>query len=96
MEVSRDQFELAKADEALTRARTDVHYFQAAAVERDVAEGLKAAETGNAAGLRALAERDYRRRGLLVSLFFILTAIGALLMKVRHVDRKNDGDSGTR
>jgi Cytochrome c3 len=96
MEVSRDQFELAKASEALTRARTDVHYFQAAAVERDVAEGLKAADAGNAAGLRALAERDYRRRGLFVSLFFILAAIGALLLKIRHVDRKNDGDPGAR
>ena len=87
MEVSRDQFDLAKADEALTKARADVHYFQTAAVDKDVAEGLKAAQTARKAGMRALAERDYRRRGLFLSLFLILLTIGALLAKIRNLDR---------
>ena len=96
MEVSRDQFELAKADESLTKARTDVHFFQPAAVERDVTEGLRVADAAHAAGLRALAERDYRRRGLFVSLLFILAAIGALVLKIRDLDRRGKGPAGRR
>lgn len=87
MEVSRDQFELAKADEALTKARTDVHYFQTTAVHRDVEEGLKVAATATSAGRRALAERDFRRRGLVVSLVLIAAAVGALVLKIRDLDR---------
>ncbi len=88
MEVSRDQFELAKADEALTRARADVHYFQAAAVERDVTDGLGVARKARAAGVKALGERDYRRRGLVLSLILILATIGALLAAIRELDRR--------
>ena len=87
MEVSRDQFELAKADEALTKARSDVHFFQPAAVRKDADEGLKVADAAHAAGVHALRERDYRRKGLTVSLVFILVAIGALLLKIRDLDR---------
>jgi hypothetical protein len=87
MEVSHDQFELAKADEALTKARADVHFFQTSAVARDTEDGLKIARAGRTAGARALAERDYRRRGLFLSLGLILASIGALLAKIRSLDR---------
>ena len=90
MEVSRDQFELAKADEALTKARADVHYFQPAAVQKDVQDGLKIADTAAAAGKRALAQRDVRRKGLFVSLFLIIAAIGVLTLKIRDLDREPD------
>lgn len=96
MEVSRDQFELAKADESLTKARGDVHLFQPAAVEQDVAAGLKVADSAHAAGLRALAERDYRRRGLVVSLIFILAVIGALFLKIRELDRRQKASGDRR
>jgi len=89
MEVSREQFDLSKADEALTKSRADVHGFQPAAVERDAAEGSKIARTARAAGLKALKGRDYRRRGLFLSLFLILGSIGALIFKIRQVDREN-------
>ena len=87
MEVSRDQFELSKADEALTRARADVHYFQTASVERDVAAGLGIARKARQAGVKALKERDFRRRGLVLSLFLILITIAALLLRIRQLDR---------
>lgn len=89
MEVSRDQFELAKADEALTRARADVHYFQTAAVERDVTEGLGVARKARTAGVKALGERDFRRRGLVLSLLLILLTIAALLLRIRQLDRRD-------
>lgn len=86
MEISRDQFELAKADEALTKARADIHYFETAAVDRDVAGGLKVARAARKGGMHALAERDYRRRGLFLSLLLIIGTIGALVAKIRQVD----------
>lgn len=94
MEVSRDQFELAKADETLTKARTDIHYFQVAAVQKDVEDGLKIADAANAAGQRALAQRDVRRRGLFISLLLILAAIGALILKIRDLDRRHSDSGG--
>jgi Cytochrome c3 len=93
MEVSRHQFELSQADEALTRARADVHFFQPAAVHQDVTEGLKVARAAHKAGEQALVERDYRRRGLFVSLGLILLAIAALTAKIRQLDRRGPPSS---
>ena len=85
MEVSRYQFELVKADNALTKARADVHLFQAAAVHRSVAEGLGVARAAKVAGERSLKERDFRRTGLFISLAVILLAIAALLVKIHQL-----------
>jgi hypothetical protein len=85
MEVSRQQFELVKADNALTKARADVHLFQPAVVHRTVAEGLAVARAAHAAGQRSLKERDFRRTGLFISLVLILLAIVAVLLKIRQI-----------
>lgn len=85
MEVSRIQFELSKADDALTTARTDIHRFQVAAVHTAASSGLSVARAASKAADRALAERDYRRKGLFVSLAVILAAIAALLLKIRDL-----------
>jgi hypothetical protein len=83
MEVSRQKFDLTTAEEALTKARTDVHVLQLAAVRKDADEGLAVARAAEAAGHKAMAERDYRQRGLLLSLVLILCTIAALLYKIR-------------
>ena len=83
MEVSKQKFDLTGAEEALTKARTDVHVLQLAAVRKDAEEGEAVARAAEAAGHKAMAERDYRRRGLLLSLVLILASIGALLSKIR-------------
>jgi hypothetical protein len=85
MEVSRIRFELSKADDALTTARTDIHRFQVAAVHTTASAGLSVARAASKAADRALAERDYRRKGLFVSLAVILAAIAALLLKIRDL-----------
>jgi hypothetical protein len=85
MEVSRIRFELSKADDALTTARTDIHRFQTAAVHTAASAGLSVARAASEAADRALAERDYRRKGLFVSLAVILVAIAALLLKIREL-----------
>ena len=83
MEVSRTRFELSKADDSLTTARTDVHRFQVAAVHTSASAGLAVARSAGKAADRALAERDFRRKGLFISLGLILVAIAALVLKIR-------------
>lgn len=94
MEVSRFQFELVKANNALTKARADVHLFQVFAVHQTVTEGLGVARSVKAAGDRSLRERDFRRKGLFVSLAFILLAVTALVLKIRDLDRRHEPPAG--
>jgi len=88
MEVSRATFDLGRADDALVRARADVHLLRSAAVHEITDQGLMVARSAKASGVKALAERDYRRRGLLVSLGLIGVAVVALVMKIRDIDRE--------
>ena len=91
MEVSRIEFDLTGAAEALTKARTDVHLFQASVVRKTTEEGLAVARTAKAAAVRVRGEREFRRKGLFVSLGLILVAIVALVAKIRDVDRHRPG-----
>ncbi|MGH9369169.1 MAG: cytochrome c3 family protein [Thermoanaerobaculia bacterium] len=88
MEVSRANFDLGRADDALIKARADVHLFRPAAVREAASAGLTIARSARQAGLRALQERDYRRRGLFVSLGLIGLAVIALILKIRDLDRR--------
>ena len=83
MEVSRPLFELTKANEALTKVRTDVHLVSEAAAREDVGPGLAAARASRQAGEHAMKERDVRREGLLVSLVFIAMMVAGLLLLIR-------------
>jgi hypothetical protein len=84
MEVSEPQFELTSAQQALTKARAQVHLSRVSAVEEPVREGLAAARRAKAAGDRALDERGFRRRGLLVSVGLVALSILALWLKIRE------------
>ena len=88
MEVSRIRFELSKADDALTKARTDIHLFQLAAVRQSAGAGLAVARSARQAAGRALKELDFRRTGLFISLAVILLAIAALLMTIRDMRKR--------
>lgn len=88
MEVSRATFDLGRADDALVRARADVHLFRPAAVAEIAGAGLTVARSARAAGVKALDERDYRRRGLFLSLGLIGLAVAALVLKIRDIDRQ--------
>jgi len=86
MLVTRAQFDLSRADEALTRARADVHRFHPYAVQQTVAGGLTIARTAKAEAVRLGKERAFRRQGLLVSLGLIGVSIAALLVRIRDLD----------
>jgi hypothetical protein len=87
MEVSRVRFDLVEATNALTKARSQVHLFRRSAVHAAVAEGLTVARKAAAGGEARLKERDYRQRGLFVSLGLILLSIAVLIVRIRERDR---------
>jgi hypothetical protein len=83
MEVSKIRFELSQSDDALTKARSNVHLFRIGAVKEDTDAGLKVATSAHKAANKKLEERDYRRRGLFISLVLIGVTIAALLLAIR-------------
>jgi hypothetical protein len=79
MEVSQAKLDLTQAKDALTKARVTIHSFNVGRVEADIKPGLAAAAKDYEAGRKALAERNYRRIGLAMSLI----AIGLVLLGLR-------------
>jgi len=90
MEVSRPKFEMKEATDALTHARVLIHSSSTAEVDKVVAPGLAASAKGYQAGLGALAERSFRRKGLAVSLVFILFLAVLVYLKVRQIESLQD------
>jgi hypothetical protein len=88
MEVSQARLDLDQARDALTKARVTIHSFKTELVEQDMREGLKVAAKNLQAGQAALAERDYRRKGLGVALVFILMTVLGLFLYIRQIERE--------
>ncbi|MFB3921183.1 MAG: cytochrome c3 family protein [Terriglobia bacterium] len=86
MEVSTPKVELASAHEALIKARVNVHSFNDAEVQKQTDQGVEISQKAYQAGVAALQERDVRRKGLGVSLIFIVLAIGGLYWKIRQME----------
>jgi predicted CXXCH cytochrome family protein len=95
MEVSRPKFEMKEAADALTHARVLIHASSTAEVEKVVAPGLSASLKGYQAGVGALAERSFRRKGLAVSLVFIMFLAVLVYLKIRQIEsRQNQSAEG--
>jgi hypothetical protein len=90
MEVSGAKLELADANDALVKARVNVHTFDDAAVGKLTDAGVDIAAKSYQAGVDALRERDFRRKGLGIALIAILLAISGLYLKIRQME---SGDS---
>jgi hypothetical protein len=88
MEVSSPKVELGSAHEALVKARVNVHTFNDAEVQKLTDQGVEISQKAYQAGLVALRERDVRRKGLGVSLVFIVLAIGGLYLKIRQSESR--------
>jgi nitrate/TMAO reductase-like tetraheme cytochrome c subunit len=88
MEVSGAKVELASAHESLVKARVNVHSFNDAEVQKLTDQGVEISQKAYQAGVAALKERDVRRKGLGVSLIFILLAIGGLYLKIRQIESR--------
>lgn len=86
MEVSEARLQQDQARDSLTKARVSVHSFAIGPVEQDVQAGLKITQQTTEAGKNALAERQFRRKGLALSLIFILAAVLGLYLTIRRLE----------
>lgn len=85
MEVQSARFEMAKAFDALTRARTVVHTFSPAAVSKTISEGDAVVKEVRAKAEGALEEWKMRRIWLGLSLVAISIFVGFLVFYIRTV-----------
>ena len=88
MEVSRPKFELREAIDGVTHARVLIHTSSTAEVDKVVAPAVGVAAKTYQAGVDALAELNFRRKGLVVSLFFILFLAVLVYLKLREIERR--------
>jgi len=73
---------------ALTKARSAVHSFHVAPVEKEVDAGLVVTKAGMSRGVTAMREHHTRRVGLAISAGFILLLIAGILMKIRDAESR--------
>lgn len=92
MEVSRAKFELSDARDDLTHARVLIHAFATEEVDKVVNPGLDIADKSYAAGVGALQELTFRRKGLAVSLFFILFLAALIYLKIKQIESRQQGE----
>jgi predicted CXXCH cytochrome family protein len=88
MEVSKPKFELREAIDGVTHARVLIHTSSPAEVNKVISPAVDVAGKTYQAGLDALAELNYRRKGLAVSLFFILFLAVLVYLKLREIERR--------
>lgn len=86
MEVSQARLDLVQSRDALTKARVTLHSANLTRVEADIQPGLEASAKDYAAGKAALAERNYRRVGLAVSLVAIAIMIFGLTLYIKRIE----------
>ncbi|HEY3155227.1 MAG TPA: hypothetical protein VGK76_01195, partial [Candidatus Eisenbacteria bacterium] len=97
MEVSRPEFDLkSRGTTAAVEARALIHSFDPGRLVKRAAEGRAAAAEARKAGLEALDEIQYRRRGLAVSLVLVVMVLVGLALKIRSLDQARREDAGDR
>jgi hypothetical protein len=88
MEVSQARLDLTQSRDALTKARVTLHSASLTRVEADIKPGLEALAKDYDAGKAALAERNYRRIGLGLSLVAIAIVIVGLTLYIRQIESR--------
>jgi hypothetical protein len=89
MEVSSARLGLAAAHEALIKARVNIHTFTEGEVRKLTDQGEEIARKSYEAGVAALRERGFRRKGLAVALITIALAISGLYLKIRQIESRS-------
>ena len=78
---------LREASDQRVLARVSMHAFAAQPLADGAAKGLKSAQQALAAADAALAEVQYRRKGLAVATIFIAGFLVTLGLKIRRLSR---------
>jgi len=87
MEVSAARLGQNQARDELTKARVTIHSFRKDLVDQDIQAGLNIAAKNERAGQKAMAERNYRRVGLGVSLVAIAFMLIGLRLYIKQIER---------
>jgi len=85
MLVEDGKLALHNATEAHVRMRVLVHTFASPPFDEVLKEGLTSADLANSTGVGAMAELQYRRRGLAVATLVILGFLATLFIKIRKL-----------
>ena len=88
MEVSRPKFELRDAIDGVTHARVLIHTSSTAEIDKVIDPATGVAAKTYKAGEDALSELNFRRKGLVVSLFFILFLAAVVYLKLRQIESR--------
>lgn len=88
MQVSEPLYQLKEADDALIKVRTMVHSFSETKTEKVAQEGIALVDEAIKAGYNALAELQFRRKGLAVSMVVILLLAFGIYLKIKDLDKK--------
>lgn len=89
MEVSDARIELASASQALVQARVQVHALDLRSFDEQVDKGRKSTAVALNQGTEALRDREFRRKGLLISIAAILITIIGLALMIRSIEGKS-------
>lgn len=92
MQVSGPRFDLRRAFDALTNARTLVHSFSPGPIDSALDEGLQITSSVRDSAERALHEYTYRRIWLACSLVPILIVVALLLVFIRSLPMPTHDD----
>jgi len=91
MEVSEAQVRLGDGRENLVKARLTMHAFQPAEMQKPIEAGMAIADETLRAGQAALHDKDVRRIGLAVSVFFIAITVVAIFLVIRRLEANGSG-----
>jgi predicted CXXCH cytochrome family protein len=89
VDVSNPMFKLREANTLLIMVRNLTHSLDIPAIEEKIQEGEKVILEVQEAGQAALKEATFRRRGLIISTFFVFLLAIALYLKIRLIEKKN-------
>ncbi len=90
MEVSDGRIQWTSANQELIKARVQVHSFQSERVSEPIEQGLQLAVLGRRIGTEALEEKEFRRRGLALSMLTILITMAGLWLAVRALESRGN------
>ena len=92
IEVGEPKLALNDARDNLTKARVAIHSVRLSVFDKDIQAGLKVTATAYQAGVDAMAEVQYRRKGLIVSLVAIGCVLLALALLIREIEGKRSSN----
>ena len=91
MEVSEAQVRIGDGHEDLIKARLALHSMRPEEMHKPVEAGMAIAGETLRAGQAALHDKDVRRLGLAISVFFIALTVAAVWLLIRRLEANGSG-----